>query len=81
MQNKVKLEQCLVVTSVKGVTFFKTSLNKKREEAGAQPSITDNKCSTSHGSKDSQVGGHCIVKWCINLEITIWNFVMMMRLK
>ena len=47
MQNKVKSEQSFAVTSAKRVAFFQASLKLVREEAGAQLSNNDNKCSIS----------------------------------
>ena len=59
IHNKVKSEQHFTVTSAKGVTVFQASLKVVREEAGAQLSKKDNKCSTSQGSKLFCEGGHC----------------------
>ena len=59
IHNKVKSEQCFAVTSAKRVAVFQAILKVVREEAGAQLSNKDNKCSTSQGSKCLWEGGHC----------------------
>ena len=43
----------------KRIAVFQASLKVVREETGAQLSETDNKHSTSQGSKYLMKGGHC----------------------
>ena len=59
IHNKVKSEQCFAVTSANRIAVFQASLKVVREEAGAQLSKRDNKCSASQGSKCLWEGGHC----------------------
>ena len=44
MHNKVKLETCFTVTSVKRIAILQASLKLVREGAGAQLHNMDNKC-------------------------------------
>ena len=59
IHNIVKSEQYFTGTSAKRVAVFQASLKVVREEAGAQLSNKDNKCSTSQGIKYLWEGGHC----------------------
>ena len=71
MHNKVTSEQHFAVTCGKRIPFFQASLKLVREEAAAQLSNNDNKCSTSQESKHLWEGG-CCKENDINLEMTAW---------
>ena len=72
MHNNAESEQRLAVTSAKRVAIFQASLKLVKEEAGAQIFKTDNKGSTSQGSKHLHDWECCTYKLCINYEMMRW---------